>query len=298
MNRARPVLLLALGLAMATTNHPAWARDPWPAAIAGVRSQLQSGKLDDAIEAAEAATKASAGEAAAWFWLARACAQKAMSVGMFSAARWAGRSRDALEKAVALDPAFTDARLDLLEFYAIAPGLMGGSREKADAQAASLRRLDPSAGRLADAILAQQDGNATLAEQAFREAIALAPGNNRARVDLSMFLQAAKRWRDSEAVWRDVLARDPDDPLAHYQLGRLSALTGEQLEEGLDHLQRFLDAPDSPIDDANPAGAYWRRGQILARLGRTPEAIAALERALQLNPGLEKARADLARLAR
>jgi tetratricopeptide (TPR) repeat protein len=55
----------------------------------------------------------------------------AMSEGMFKMARSAGTVRDALTTALDLGPAWYPARSALVEFYAIAPGLMGGSTSKA-----------------------------------------------------------------------------------------------------------------------------------------------------------------------
>ena len=45
----------------------------------------------------------------------------------------ARRTRQALERAVALDPSFLDAHRDLETYYRTAPAFLGGSTEKADA---------------------------------------------------------------------------------------------------------------------------------------------------------------------
>ena len=97
------------------------------------------------------------------------------------------------------------------------------------------------------------------------------------------------------ALWDEVLARKPDDALAHYQLGRLSAVSGETLEAGLEHLAVYLANPQRS-DAMNPAGAHWRRALILDRLGRTRDAIAAIEEALRLQPDFPEAQAVLDRL--
>lgn len=52
--------------------------------------------------------------------------------GMFAMARRAGSVREALTRAHELDPTWYPGRTALLEFHAIAPGVMGGSRSRAD----------------------------------------------------------------------------------------------------------------------------------------------------------------------
>jgi tetratricopeptide (TPR) repeat protein len=55
----------------------------------------------------------------------------AMSEGMLTMTRSAGTVRDALTTAHEIDPAWYPARGALVEFYAMAPGIMGGSTSKA-----------------------------------------------------------------------------------------------------------------------------------------------------------------------
>ena len=65
-----------------------------------------------------------------------------------SAASLAGKVRNEFEAAVRLDPNNVDARSDLGEFYLEAPGIVGGGRDKAEAQTQALAALDPAKGRL------------------------------------------------------------------------------------------------------------------------------------------------------
>ena len=62
-----------------------------------------------------------------------------------------------LEQAVACAPDHVAARWDLMEYYAKAPGFLGGSRRKAGEQAAVIARLDPAEGRKARQFLAEMD---------------------------------------------------------------------------------------------------------------------------------------------
>ena len=62
---------------------------------------------------------------------------QAMSEGMLKAARSAGTIKTALVQAQALEPQWYPARSALVEFYLVAPGMMGGSAIKAAELAAS-----------------------------------------------------------------------------------------------------------------------------------------------------------------
>jgi tetratricopeptide (TPR) repeat protein len=81
---------------------------------------------------------------------------QAMSEGMLKAARSAGTVKTALVQAQSLEPGWYPARSALVEFYLIAPGMMGGSTAKAAELAASAPV--PDQARALQARVALQDG--------------------------------------------------------------------------------------------------------------------------------------------
>jgi cytochrome c-type biogenesis protein CcmH/NrfG len=287
--------LLWLALALGATGMPLRAEITLAAPVEDIRSRLRDGKIEAAIQAGEAAVERLADDTQAWLWLGRAYGRQALAASLLAKPNWAGRTRDAFEKAVALDAGNLDARLDLMQFYVMAPGFMGGGRDKADAQARELRQRDAVMGKLADAMLADADEQPAQAEQALREAVGLDPDSARARVSLSGRMQREQRWQEARDLWQQRLDRIAGDPLAAYQLGRLAALSGEQLDEGLAHLATYA-ASGAESEYMTRAGAHWRRGQILEKLGRRDEALQAYGEAVRLQPSLEGAVADLARL--
>lgn len=271
------------------------AAEPLPAPVAEIQQLLRVGDVEAATAAGDVAVKALASDARAWFWSARAYAQQALRANMLSKPKWAGRSREAYEKAVALDPQLIEARFDLMQYYLAAPGFLGGGRDKADAQAAEIARRDPAWGKVAEGTLAMTDKNPSAAEAALREAVALAPDNTRVRMSLAGLLQSQDRWDDVRQVWTDQLAREASNPMARYQLGRASAITGHDLEAGLAHMDAFLDANEIP-DGLSIAAAHWRRGQLLDKLGRRDDALAALQLAVTDKQVKAQAQPDLDRL--
>src|SRR5262249_56305104 len=74
-------------------------------------------------------------------WLGRAWGQLALDSNVFKQASLAPKIKKEFDAAVALEPADVEARLDLMEFYIQAPGVMGGSLKEARKQAEEIRRL-------------------------------------------------------------------------------------------------------------------------------------------------------------
>ena len=85
-------------------------------------------------------------------------------------------------------------------------------------------------------------------------------------------------YRSEFGFWSDVLARQPDNPRAHYNLGCMLVHAGRAIE-GIGHFEEALRLrPDF-------AEAHVNLGHALNRAGRVPEAIRHYEEALRLKPG-------------
>ena len=75
------------------------------------------------------------------------------------------------ETAVRLGPDSVDARSDLGEFYLEAPGIVGGGRDKAEAQAKTLSTLDPAKAHWPNGRIAEKRKDLITAEKEYRAAI-------------------------------------------------------------------------------------------------------------------------------
>src|SRR5690606_306225 len=140
----------------------------------------------------------------------------ALEASIFTKAKWAGRTRDAWEQAVALDPGYLDAHLDLLSFYMAAPSLMGGGEDKARAQASTIAAIDASMGKYAEAtLLAAEDR--TGAEALLRDAVVLDRDNRRASMALAGLAMERKDWAAVRAVWEPALQSAALAWVARYQ---------------------------------------------------------------------------------
>lgn len=269
--------------------------EPLPAAATEIRDALRSNDLDQAVELSESSTETSS-DARVWLWAGRAYGRQALEANVFTMAKWAGRTRSAWEKAVELDPELLDARFDLIQYYLQAPGIVGGGRDKAEAEVAEIARRDTALGKLAESVLAYADKDQARAEALQREAANASPDNTRVLMALSGTLQRGEKWDEVEALWQSRLERAAHDPMARYQLGRLAAVRGEKLEQGLAMLDAFIAAGEVP-DELSIAAAHWRRGQLLEKLGRIEEARTAYKVGLTDAAVKQLAEADLKRLA-
>jgi tetratricopeptide (TPR) repeat protein len=83
-------------------------------------------------------------------------------------------------------------------------------------------------------------------------------------------------WRDSKALWSHTLRVDPDNYMAHHNLGSLLTQEGA-LDEAAEHLTRAA--------AANPYGlSHYALANVLAHQGRVDDAIRYYSAALDVNP--------------
>ena len=227
-------------------------------------------------------------------WLGRAYGLEAQHAGLLSRPGFATRSRDALERAVALDPDNVGARSDLAAYYHAAPSLLGGSLAKAQAQVTEIARRDPYLGHVRTGDLLVDDGKYLDAEKEYLSAVALDPRRAQAHERLGYFYTEGKIYAKAFAQYDALLAADPGQTHALYGIGRLAALTGQRTAEGELALRKFLNKyrPD-PDGGPTPARAHYFLGWLLAARGDTAGARAEYTEALRLRPKLDEARKAL-----
>ncbi len=222
---------------------------------------------------------------------------QAMSEGMLKAARSAGTVKDALAQAQTLEPAWYPARSALVEFYLLAPGMMGGS----SARALELARAAPSPAqaRVLHARVELQDGKA---EPVLQSMMGLLANPDAAVAEDAAewgFGAASRLINDGKAPlaqpFLEQLMRDrPASASGPYGLARVRAAAGAHAEALAlyDQAARGQGAARLPVD--------YRRGIALQELARKDEARAAFTRFVSAGKGqktaLEDARKRLAEL--
>jgi tetratricopeptide (TPR) repeat protein len=295
------------------------------------REEIQQGRADEAVAWGEKAVALAPASAEAHLQLALAYNVKldqSSGMGRLSPAK---KYKSALEKTVELDPGNLRARNLLFNYLLEAPGIAGGGVDKAKVQAAEIAKLDEKAGYRVRAAVFQKEEKWEQAEKEYKAYLALDPKELNAASLLANFYRNRKNLAGAEGVWTDYLAVQPDnldallalglvrvemgkhdeakenflaglkagggDVRFHYQLGRLSALTGRDPEEGIEHLQAYVQTPPPP---GNPtwADAYWRMGNIYEKTGNKDAAVQSYQKALEINPEHKNAKDSLKALGK
>ncbi len=176
------------------------------------RAYFSLGQWDRGIAACEKAVSLDPDNSQFHLWLGRIYGEKADKSGFMTAAGLARHVRDEFEKAVHLNPKSVDARSDLAEFYLEAPGIVGGGRDKAQAQADSLLSLDPARAHWVNGRIAEKKKDFTTAEQEYRGAIQASHGSASAWLNLGLFYRHRERWDEMEQALTNVRGATLDRP--------------------------------------------------------------------------------------
>lgn len=230
------------------------------------------------------------------YWLGQALYEAAPRTVRIRLPLLAQRVRREWERSVALDPNQLDARAGLAEYYAMAPGFMGGGMARAREQAAEIIRHDAMRGALAQGAIARHAKDTAAEHGAFRRAIAAAPDTSAGYVRLADALVRNGRPADAFEILSSYAAHRPDDPWRLYYYGRLAGTTGLQLDGGDAALSEFLSTPMAELSPPAAAQALYWRGQIAEKRGDGNAARAQYELALQRNPKSHAVRKALAAL--
>lgn len=259
------------------------------------RIAIEQSDGDSAVSWIEQAIKKNDRSSSYYQWLGTAYSIKATSAGPLGAMGVASSLKHAMERAVELDSANIEARVNLLQFYLQAPAMMGGGVDKAREQATAIMARDPYQGRLQNASIAENQKDTLDAEVLLRDAAATFPDSSAPATQLAIHYLNAKRYDDSFRVLEDRLRRSPNDGAALYQLGRVGAVSGKGLDRAQWALDQFLKMPHKR-GTPSIAAAHWRRGMILEAKGDRTKAKAEYEAALRLDPKLAGAKASLDKL--
>jgi Tfp pilus assembly protein PilF len=215
-----------------------------------------------------------------------------------------GQANKALNQLIAtlhIDPGHVDARVSLASYYLNAPGIAGGSKDKAREQMDAIIQLDPKRGYLFRAEVHESDEEWDEAWASYEDALRVAPADPQVLYLSGMFRQGREEWAEAVELFDSAAAREvtPENRVwvraSLYQVGRTGALSGENLERARDALISFSRRfPEN--EDALSSGAHWRLGMIYEMQGEAELARAAYEAALAVDPESEEAKEALERL--
>jgi tetratricopeptide (TPR) repeat protein len=262
------------------------------------RCRYELGQYDQATESARRAVQLDPDRSEYHHWLGRALGRLAERSGWLSALSHAREARAEFETAVRLDPRNLQAQRDLIEFYALAPRIVGGGVQRAWRQAESLNAVDPVEGCLARAQLWTGEKQPARAEAEYRRVMEAGPESVRPYLEVAAFYEQRRdgsRMSGAVAVAAALSSTDPE--LAYYR-GVAALLVGEHDAEAERLLRQYLDTVPPRSDFPSPAATREWLGQLYERQGRIEAAVEEYREALRLDHDRQGARAALRRLAR
>jgi tetratricopeptide (TPR) repeat protein len=260
------------------------------------RALFAEQRWEDAAKSFERAIALEESRSDYHLWLGNAAGQQAQRANKLKQPFLAKKVQREFERAVQLDPASVDAREGLVDFYSIAPGVMGGSMDKAREQVREISRLAPFRGHLLTARLALRQKDSAGAERALTSAVAQFPDSSSGYAALANWYASANQLPKAFETLDALLARKPNDMAARYAWARLAATSGQQLDRAEQFLRAYLDYTPAP-NEASHAGAHYRLGMIQEKRRKLAEALAEYELAARMDPSLKGA-ADAAKRLR
>jgi tetratricopeptide (TPR) repeat protein len=246
-------------------------------------------RWDDAVREFEKAVQLNPNKSVYHLWLGRACGQKASQVSFFSAYGWARRVVKEFQTAERLAPDNVDVRFDLLEYYLTAPGIVGGGRDKAEAEVRAIAEIRPNLGFLARAQILQKDKKLDQARTELEKAIQAYPVQAERYQDLAEFLLQQQDFSHARSFAVKALASSPMLPRSRLLYSAVLVRIGESLDEA-EGILKQLSAGPLQDDDPTFEEVYYWLGEAFLKQGKKEAAIQAFTSALIFNPEFDMAK--------
>jgi tetratricopeptide (TPR) repeat protein len=249
---------------------------------------------DSGIKACEKAVALDPSNSRYQLWLGRVYGEKADHASFLSAFSLAHKVREAFETAVRLDPNSADARTDLAEFYLEAPGILGGGKDKAEAQAAQLLRLDVVKAYWVTGRIAEKRKDLKTAEAEYRKAVQVSNGRNDAWFNLALFYRHVGRFDEMEDALRQIATSSAGPPEVMMEAAEMLIHTGRNTPAEKEFLRRYLASPT--VEEAPAFKAHYLLGTVLEKQGDKLAAAQEYRASLSLAGSFSLARSALDRL--
>ena len=260
------------------------------------RAYYYMDRWDDATAAAERAVALQPNNSNYHLWLGRAYGLKAENASILSAPGLAGKARREFERAVQLDPSNAAACADLAEFYMEAPGIIGGGKDKAAAQAEQLARLDPAAAHWLRGKLAEKAKNLGEAEKEYRAAIQASKSPAGRWIDLASFFRNISRFDAMEDAINKAASLDAGPSPVLFEAASLLFASGRNLSKAEEYVKKYL-ASSTQVEEAPAYRAHLLLGSIYEKQGQKQAAAQEYRAALALARDFRPAQKALQRVS-
>jgi len=261
------------------------------------RAYFSMGQWDRGIPNCEKATQLDPNNGRYHLWLGRIYGEKADASGFFTAAGLVGKVRTEFEAAVRLSPESADAHSDLAEFYLEAPGIVGGGRDKAEAQAQILDRLDPAKAHYIRGRIDEKKKDRAAAEREYRAAIEATHGSALTWFNLALFYRHHQEYDQMEEAVKHAVAAPMDSPEVMVESAEILIRAGRSYQAAADLLRRYL-ASDDKVEEAPAFKAHYLLGTALEKEGNKQGAVKEYTAALALARNYSRAQEALSQVSR
>lgn len=257
------------------------------------RCAFEQRDFDNAITHAERAVRLDPQNSEYHYWLGRAYGEKADRERSFFLGR---KTKAEFEEAVRLNPSNIRARRDLMEYYADAPWIVGGSKKKARQQVEAIAALEPLEGHLARAEYWRYENELGQAEAEYRRVLELKPNRVEPYLDVADFyLRRNDAAHMEEAVEAAARVKPAERQLGFYR-GVVRIVAGNRLPEAERFLKSYLATAMERSDLPSHASALEWLGRLYEKMGKCDQAAAQFRAALEREPDSKGAREGLKRV--
>ena len=238
---------------------------------------------EQTIAQLEKAVAAAPNDPEAHYHLGLAYGHEAQQAGMFRGMSFIKKARAEWERAIELNPKYVDARLRLIEFYIMAPGIAGGSETKALEQAAEAKKIDALNGHRAYASVYTLQKKYDLAVAEMVQAVREQPRSAKAHYLLGNSLLNQKDWKGSLHEYEMTLSLDGAYMPAHFRIGQHAAQSQSNYAQGEESLRKYL-AYKPADDEPGLSRAWYWLGMIQEKQGHAADARQSYTKSLELTP--------------
>ena len=261
------------------------------------RAYFMLEEWDWGISACERAVSLEPNNSLYHLWLARIYGEKADRSGFWSAAGMVKRVRSQFERAVELNLESWEARTDLAEFYMEAPGIVGGGKDKARAQADVLDKLNPAMAHWVRGRIAEKSNDTATAEREYRAEIEASQGSARGWLDLALFYRHEKRFAEMEQALGTMESRPAfDRPDSVMDGANVLLRTGRNFPLAVRLAKRYLSL--ATVEEGPTFKAHCILGELLEKQGERKDAAKEFRAALALAREYKRAQEGLNRVER
>ncbi len=252
------------------------------------------GSSEKAVEHLEKAATLNRGNAEYHFKLAEAYARDFSFANIFRKPFLAARVRDELELAVRFNPTSIEYREGLIQYYVMAPAILGGSYSRAREEANAMSANDQYFSLLAHANINAEEGDHQRATALFMRAIAMRPGHWIGYQRFGAYCVNIQEIDRAIEQFRMFVTLRPDTLASHENLA--SAFVRKRAYgEAIDSYVRALEL------DPSQSALLYRIAQLYEFKGSTNDAVTFYQKYLVSAPSgrlAEDARTRIAELSR